>query len=205
MSDETATTPEPTASTEEPPPPPRSGRAIAVGVAAALSLGLDLWTKHWAWHNLHLNNDRVTVIEKFFYLDFSFNTGAAFGFLEGTGFARPLFIVITVLTVLYMLNMVRTLPTKRLYGFLAIGLIIGGALGNLHDRFFRTLMRGGEEVYGVVDFILVYYLPGKRWPTFNIADVALVVGVALLFPFLLIHAQDLEEQDQQDNAEPAKG
>jgi signal peptidase II len=172
---------------------------IATGLSVAAALGLDLWSKQWAWDTLHISRERITVVDKFFYFDFSFNTGAAFGFLEGTVYARPLFIVITVLTVLYMLNMVRTLPTRRLYGFIAIGLIIGGALGNLHDRFVRTLVLGGEEVYGVVDFILVYYLPGKRWPTFNVADIALVLGVGLLFPYLLLHAQP-EAQDEGDGA-----
>ena len=59
----------------------------------------------------------------------------------------------------------------------ALGLVCGGALGNLHDRLFRA-----DEIgrHGVVDFIKVNYPWGGSWPTFNIADSALVVGTILL-------------------------
>ncbi|MCA9689085.1 MAG: signal peptidase II [Nannocystaceae bacterium] len=187
-----------------PPAPPRSGRILATTIAAIIALGLDLWSKQWAWETLRNPREKITVIEKWFYFEFSFNTGSAFGFLEGTSYARPLFIVITVLTVLYMMNMVRTLPTRRLYGFVAIGLIIGGALGNLHDRFFRVIERGDDLVHGVVDFILVYYLPHRRWPTFNVADIALVIGVGLLFPYLLFHSGDpVTEKEGAKDGDPA--
>lgn len=167
---------------------PRLRPILVTTVTAALFLALDLWTKSWAWHNLR-RGQKVTVIEGWLYLDFSFNTGSAFGFLRGYDFSRPLFIGITVATVLYMALLVRKLPTERLYGFVAIGSIIGGALGNLHDRLVRTMNLGGQR-YGVVDFIQIYYWQGQPpWPNFNIADVALVIGVALLIPYLLLHAQ----------------
>lgn len=166
---------------------------LVTAVTALVFLVLDLWTKSWAWNNLR-DRPRVPVIQKWFYLDFSFNTGSAFGFLRGHDFSRPLFIVITLLTVAYMAALVRKLPTDRLYGFFAIGAIIGGALGNMHDRLVRQLAFGGELKYGVVDFIQIYYAQGRpSWPNFNIADVALVVGVFLLIPYLMFHAQTPEE------------
>ena len=73
-------------------------------------------------------------------------------------------------------------------------MVASGALGNLHDRFVRTMVVDGVERYGVVDFIKVYYWKGKPWPTFNIADVALVAGVALLLWFLLRHGDVLDAQ-----------
>lgn len=162
---------------------------IATAATAIVFLALDLWTKAWAWNTIR-ETARVPVIKKWFYLDFSFNTGSAFGFLRGHDFSRPLFIAITLATVVYMAMLVRKLPTERLYGFVAIGAIIGGALGNLHDRLLRQLEVGGELRYGVVDFIQIYYAQGSpAWPNFNIADVALVVGVILLIPFLMFHAE----------------
>ena len=167
----------------------RRRAVIAAAVAGVVFLALDLWTKSWAWNNLR-TGPRVPVIKKWFYFDFSFNTGSAFGFLRGHDFSRPLFIVITIATVIYMAMLVRKLPTQRLYGFVAIGSIIGGALGNLHDRLIRQMEFAGELKYGVVDFIQIYYIQGKpAWPNFNIADVALVVGVILLIPFLMFHAE----------------
>ena len=171
---------------------PSSGRrraVIAATVTAILALALDLWTKAWAWDVLR-EAPRMPVIKKWFYFDFSFNTGSAFGFLRGHDFSRPLFIIITIATVVYMATLVRKLPVERLYGFVAIGSIIGGALGNLHDRLFRQLEVFGELKYGVVDFIQIYYIQGSpAWPNFNIADVALVVGVVLLIPYLMFHAE----------------
>jgi signal peptidase II len=56
-------------------------------------------------------------------------------------------------------------------------MILAGALGNLHDRFFRADELGRP---GVVDFIKVHYPWGGSWPNFNVADALLVVGVALM-------------------------
>ncbi|MBK7825723.1 signal peptidase II [Nannocystis sp.] len=169
--------------------PGRRRAVIAASIATVAFLALDLWTKNWAWHTLR-DAPRIAVIKKWFYLDFSFNTGSAFGFLRGHDFSRPLFIAITLATVVYMATLVRKLPTERLYGFVAIGCIIGGALGNLHDRLLRQMLLNGEPKHGVVDFIQVYYAQGSpAWPNFNIADVALVIGVLLLIPFLMFHAE----------------
>lgn len=169
--------------------PGRRRAVIATAIAALVFLVVDLATKSWAWNTLR-EARRVPVIKKWFYFDFSFNTGSAFGFLRGHDFSRPLFIVITLATVVYMAMLVRKLPTQRLYGFFAIGCIIGGALGNLHDRLFRQMLVNGEPKHGVVDFIQIYYAQGSpAWPNFNIADVALVIGVLLLIPFLIFHAE----------------
>ena len=171
------------------PEPGRRRAVLAATVAGALFLALDLVTKSWAWNNIR-SAPRISVIDRWFYLDFSFNTGSAFGFLRGHDFSRPLFIVITLATVIYMAMLVRKLPTQRLYGFIAIGSIIGGALGNLHDRLLRQMLINGDLKHGVVDFIQIYYMQGTpAWPNFNIADVALVIGVILLVPYLIFHAE----------------
>jgi len=170
------------------PDPLRNKRILVTVMAAVVSIALDLWTKSWAWDNLR-GSPPLEIVHDLFYLQFSFNTGSAFGFLGGHDLARPFFIVVTLITVGYMGNLVRKLPTDRVYGYLAIGLVIGGALGNMHDRIIRSLELGGQLRHGVIDWILVYYLPGSAWPNFNIADVVLVVGVALLFPYLLFHAE----------------
>ena len=157
----------------------------------AITLGLDLWSKAWAWDRLR-DGSEITVIEDWFYFQFGFNTGAAFSFLRDGAYARMTFIGVTVLALLYMARLAATLPTKFRSAFVAVALVSGGALGNLHDRLFRTMEIRGEVRYGVVDFIKVYYWPDKVWPTFNIADVALVVGVGLLFIFLTRHGDALD-------------
>jgi len=172
--------------------PLRARRVAMTLVVIALALALDLWTKAWAWDNLRGEPARA-LLDGVLYLEFSFNTGSAFGLFGGEDFARPLFITVTIITVLYMAALLRGLPTRRPFAFAAIGLIIAGALGNAHDRFVRALELGGELRHGVVDFILVYYLPNRPWPNFNVADIALVIGVGLLLPYLLRHGDELAE------------
>ena len=106
----------------------------------------------------------------FFNLVLVFNKGAAFSFLAGaSGWQTPVFAAISgvaavVITVLILRN-----PGNRML-CAALGLILGGALGNLWDR----LLWGH-----VVDF-LDFYAAGWHWPAFNVADSAISVGAALL-------------------------
>jgi signal peptidase II len=183
-------------------------RPILVTVAsAAVFLILDLVTKSWAWEHLRPPNRSIAVIGDWFHWSYSFNTGSAFGFLRGQDFSRPLFIVITLATVVYMAALVRKLPTDRLYGFFAIGCVIGGALGNMHDRLVRMDHGyGGQLTHGVVDFIRVcapWDPRGLCWPNFNVADIALVIGVLLLIPYLMFHAEPSETKANSAASEAA--
>jgi signal peptidase II len=165
------------------PPPPSRGSRIALVLAVLVpALALDLWTKEWAWQHLRQHPGRV-IKEGLFHLEFAFNTGSAFGFLREAAWSRAFFIGITVAALVYMARLAWTLPTRWPSAFVAVGLIASGALGNLHDRFVRVY----HDNYGVVDFIVVFYWPGKRWPAFNIADAALVAGVLLFMIYLRRH------------------
>jgi signal peptidase II len=171
--------------------PSRPSRLLLLGVVVVLVLVADLWSKAWAWEALR-DGDAITVIDKWFYYEFGFNTGSAFSFLRDAAYARATFIVVTILALLYMARLAATLPTRHVIAFVAVGLVTGGALGNLHDRLFRLMEIRGQMRYGVVDFIKIYYWPGRVWPTFNVADMALVIGVGLLFIFLARHGDALD-------------
>jgi signal peptidase II len=93
-----------------------------------------------------------------------------------------------------MARLAMTLPTRFTVAFVSVAMVAGGALGNLHDRLVRTMELRGEVRHGVVDFIKIVYGPGKVWPTFNVADVALVVGVGLLLVFLTKHGDALDAE-----------
>jgi signal peptidase II len=160
--------------------PTRKRRLVLVGGLALLLLALDLWSKAWAWHELR-GEKRVPVIDGFAYWEFGFNTGAAFSLLADTSYARFVFLAFSVAALAYLVRLATKLPTERAAPYVAIALVLSGVLGNLHDRLFRYLEdSSGERTYGVVDFVRVYYWPGKPWPIFNVADVALVAGVILL-------------------------
>jgi signal peptidase II len=191
-------------SPDKPSEPSRLSRLLVVAVVFAVAIGLDLWSKAWAWEHLK-DGPPVEVIEHVFYLKFGFNTGSAFSFLRDESWARYFFITVTFLALGYMGWLAWKMPTSRLYGFVAVGLIAAGAAGNLHDRFVRIMpvWMNGEfvERHGVIDFLQFYYQweKGKYWPIFNVADSALVCGVALLLIFLHYHGAEGELADTKDN------
>ncbi len=193
-SDDNAAAPE--ESPEEIEGPPRSHRMWMVAVVTIALLVFDLWTKQWAWDTLRDGTVKI-VVDGWVYYEFGFNTGSAFSLLRDASWSRMLFIGITFFALIYMGYLARTLPTRYGSAFMAIAMVASGALGNLHDRFVRTMVIDGAERYGVVDFIKVYYMKGKPWPTFNIADVALVAGVLLLLVFLLRHGEVLDAEAKQ--------
>jgi signal peptidase II len=172
----------------------RTRRLLLTALVVAFVLAVDLWTKDWVWRELR-EGRAVEVIPGIFYLRFGFNTGSAFSFLRDAAWGRTFFITITFAAVLYMVWLATSMPTVRRYGFVAIGMIMGGALGNLHDRFVRIMkvpFKGQwVERYGVVDFLQFYYPwdPEHYWPIFNVADSALVCGVVLLVLYMRFHGE----------------
>jgi signal peptidase II len=180
--------------------PSRRSRIVLTLVVLATTLTLDLWTKAWAWNNLRRAKP-VMVIDPLLELSFSFNLGAAFGFLNDASWSRLFFIFVTLLALGYMVWLAYTLPTRRAYGFVAVGLIAAGAAGNLHDRLVRANEAGA---YGVVDFIKVNYPWGGSWPTFNVADALLLVGVLTLLVFLRRETDTAEEPAKTEAEAEAK-
>ena len=99
-----------------------------------------------------------------------YNPGAAFGWSVGP-FSRWIFMALTVVALVILWRLYRATLEEQRIRLVALALVCGGALGNLVDRV--------RWARGVVDFIDVG-IGGMRWPTFNIADVAVSVGAALL-------------------------
>jgi len=111
--------------------------------------------------------DSIPIIKGFFSLTLVYNTGAAFGILEGR---QGLFLVLPILTaVLILVLYIRSKERNRL--LLPLGLILSGTIGNFIDR-----LRFGY----VIDFFDLYYHTW-HWPAFNIADSCICFGVLLLF------------------------
>jgi signal peptidase II len=145
--------------------------------AFVVSLALDQVTKQLV-STMLTYADRVPVLEGFFYLTHVRNPGAAFGlFAESPEPLRKfLFIGVALLAIVLIISFYRGLAPGDRLSALALGLILGGATGNLLDR-----LRHGE----VVDFLHFVLWGGYIWPDFNIADSVIVVGVILLVLELL--------------------
>jgi signal peptidase II len=149
-----------------------------VAVGAFLSvLVLDLVTKIAIDANLSYA-DKIPVIPGFFYLTHVRNTGAAFGLFSDAPqvYRMVFFISVSLIAVGIIIAFYRKLSPGDRLAALALGLILGGAVGNLIDRIFR------QEV---VDFLHFRLWRGYSWPDFNVADSAIVVGVGLLMLELL--------------------
>lgn len=113
----------------------------------------------------------IPVIKGFFSLVHVRNRGAAFGFLNRHDISWQfwLFLAATVVAVVVVIMLARGSKAGDYPFFLALGMILGGAAGNLIDR---VLYRE------VIDF-LDFYFGNYHWPAFNVADIAICVGAAL--------------------------
>jgi len=118
-----------------------------------------------------LSMHQSVVLLPFLALRKAYNYGAAFSFLgDASGWQRWFFIVLALVVIAILVTWLRRLPADNTGARMALVLILGGAAGNVIDRL----------VYGyVIDFIDVFY-GSWHWPTFNIADSAISVGVFLL-------------------------
>lgn len=142
-------------------------RLVVAGSVAVVVVIVDQITKSWAVHRLARGD--IHVLWK---LDFAlaYNSGASFSLARGWA---PVIGGVAVLVVVLLLAAVRHVHSNALA--VALGLVIGGALGNLVDR----VARGHHGA--VVDFIALHF-----WPTFNVADACIVVG-AVLAVVLVVH------------------
>ena len=163
-----------------PPLSPETSRFLhptfaAVWVTAALVFALDRWTKAWAVAELATVHTKP-LLGEWLRLTYVRNTGVAFGLGAGQGlpFAAITFVALALVVVLALQSRNRTW-TKSL----ALGLVVGGAAGNLLDR-----VRWGS----VVDFIDFGYRR-NMFPVFNAADSAITVGV-ILFALTLVFGKD---------------
>ena len=134
-------------------------------LVAALTWGLDLASKIWAVNNLSARNP-VEIIGSFFQLTLVRNPGAAFSFATG---ATILFTCVAAAAVIAIIFYSRKLTSQG--WATTLGLLLGGVLGNLTDRLFRSP--------GFLKGEVIDWLELTHWPVFNLADSAIVVAAFL--------------------------
>lgn len=138
-------------------------------VAAAFLLA-DIATKRWAVEALAPMHTRHEVLGDWVTFTLLYNRGAAFGLHLGE-FSRWIFTALTVGAVVILVRMYRSAAEGDRIKLVSLGMILGGAIGNLIDRL--------RSAQGVVDFIDVG-IGDHRWPTFNVADIGVSCGAVLL-------------------------
>jgi signal peptidase II len=151
---------------------------LIAGLAGAI-LVADQITKWWALRSLRIGAP-VPVIDGLFSLTLVMNPGLAFGMLGGVPESLRWMVGLLSIGAIVILAVLaaRLVPTGGAWTRVALGLIFGGAAGNLIDR-----VRFGA----VVDFLDVYWR-GYHWPAFNVADSAISVGVTILAYRMLVDA-----------------
>jgi signal peptidase II len=132
-------------------------RLVLAGAVAAIVVAADQTSKSWAVHRLP--HGPIHVVWKL-DLQLTYNTGGAFSFARGWA---PVLAGVAIVIVLVLLGVLRRVQSAAMA--VALGLVVGGALGNLVDRVARA--NGGA----VIDFVALHF-----WPTFNVADACIVVG-----------------------------
>jgi signal peptidase II len=147
-------------------PSTRRGKLGLFLVVVALVVAFDQLTKLWV--RAHLEFGESLPITGRFSLTYVGNTGSAFGLLANQTF---LLIIIGIASLLIILLFLRYLSPTTTLSMVSIGLILGGAVGNLVDR----------VCFGYVTDFIDFRLWGNfHWPAFNIADAALTVGLFIL-------------------------
>jgi signal peptidase II len=177
-------------------------RAFTLFLLVALAvLAIDQVTKHPAVVSLE-GEEPIRLLFGAVYLTLVRNSGAAFSMGTGYTFVFPVITIGVIAVLAVVMRGVRSRPWA-----LALGLVLGGALGNLGDRVFRS---PGPFVGHVVDMISVFDDRGQVFPVFNAADSALCVGVALIVLLELTGrrrdgARAVRESEPEDAADSHSG
>ena len=134
---------------------------------------MDQIIKYYIINNFNYGQS-LAIIKGVFHLTYVKNTGAAFGILKN---ANNFFIIVSIVIILFLLFYRYYYFKSNIYINMSIGLIIGGAVGNLIDRILLN---------HVVD-----YLDFRIWPVFNLADSAIVVGAGFLIIYIIVTDYEL--------------
>jgi signal peptidase II len=156
-------------------------RYLALAAIAAVVVIADQITKLYI-HTHFTVGESVTVISQYFNITYVRNTGAAFGILRDSlaSFREMFFLLMPPVAMVIIVTILRGVANKDRMQVLALSLIFGGAAGNYIDR-----LRFGY----VIDFLDFHLRDFYSWPSFNVADSAIVVGVCMLLLLMALVKQ----------------
>ena len=160
------------------------------GVALAV-VALDFITKQVAVATL--SSAPTSVLGQWLTLRLVYNPGAAFGIYVGES-SRWIFMALALIALAVLATLARQTRPTQWTRLLALGLVCGGAVGNLVDRL--------RSARGVVDFIDVH-IGSFHWPTFNVADMAVTCGALALAAVFWQEGRRGDEQQPAEQAGPA--
>lgn len=147
----------------------------------------DLITKWWVKSTLFWHD--YPVIEGFFTIQYAENTGIAFGLFDDvqSQWKGPALCLLAIGALCMVLYYIWTTSPNQSLVLVALGLVLGGILGNFVDRLIRGF---------VVDFVKLHWRGIWAWPTFNIADSAITIGVFLMLAISFLGEGNESATDQ---------
>lgn len=164
---------------------------VFLGVVAALTLAADIFSKAWAEVAINRRGfEPIEIIDGYFSVILAYNRGGAWGLFHDASelVRRPFFLCVSAAAILFIVSLYAKLVKSQRALTWGLPLVLGGALGNLSDRISRSQ---------VIDFLdyradwvlrtnayIRTHVPGwtvtDHWPTFNVADIAICIGVGLM-------------------------
>lgn len=153
-----------------------------IAVVAPLVLLVDQVSKLWITRTLAPDEEELPIIPGLLSFVHAQNPGAAFGMLDDFEHRVPVFVGFTVLAVVLLWQMYRQIADEDRLQAGVVGLVLAGGLGNFVDRVHKQSVTDFIRVYTEhpsLERWLVARLGTAEWPTFNVADVAIVSGVGL--------------------------
>ena len=167
----------------------RSNKLIRTAVIIILgTLVLDIFTK-WLIHVYLVPYESVTIIDNFAYLVYAKNLGSAFSFLHDAPvwFRKPFFLTIPLVAMIFIGYVMHKSKENKVQ-FLSFAVVLAGALGNFINRIYPGY---------VIDFMDIKITNTYHWPSFNVADIAISVGVIMVM-------LDMLKQETKKNKKPNK-
>lgn len=161
------------------PTAPATRRLIAASLLiAAITFALDQWSKWWLLEVVNIDGRPPIEVTGFFKLVMVWNRGISFGLFNNPDNPSVWpFVALSMGILLFLLNWLRQ-SERRLTAY-AIGMVVGGAIGNVTDRL---------HLGAVADFFY-FHIGDLGWPAFNVADAAICIGVALLCIDSMLYAK----------------
>lgn len=168
------------------------------GVVAALSLIADITTKVWAEVVINERGfEPIKIVGENISITLAYNQGGAWGLFAGADemVRKPFFLCVSAFAIFFIISLYSRLhPNQRALKW-GLPLVLGGALGNLSDRITRSQVIDfidyrGDWVMSLNAFVHQYFKSWAvtdHWPTFNVADIAICIGVGLMAVDMFTH------------------